>query len=314
MTEWPTVTVIVPHYNDPLGLDKCLTALAAQSYPSTRMRVIVGDNASPQGLSAIRAVAGDRAEVVLVEERGAGPARNGAVALAASEVLAFTDSDCVPEPQWLEEGVRALRDYDFVGGHVTVLVDDEQRMTPTEAFERVFAFDFKTYIERKGFTGSGNLFCPLSLFRTVGGFRVGISEDWEWSKRAQKHGFRLGYAPRAIVGHPGRRTWSELTNKWRRLNVETFGLSAGVSGRRMRWFLRSLALPASAVVHTPRVLFSPKLSGISHRLGGLRVLYAIRIWRMFDAIALLGREGAPIAPNPGHAADAALDPSSTARS
>ena len=283
----PTVTVIVPHYNDLERLDICLAALAAQTYPSDLVRVIVADNASPQGIEAVRQAARGRAEVVLVEERGAGPARNGAAALATSEVLAFTDSDCVPEPQWLDAGVSALASYDFVGGHVTVLVEDEDRMTPTEAFERVFAFDFKTYIERKGFTGSGNLFCPRTLFETVGGFRVGVSEDWEWSKRAQSHGFRLGYEPRAVVGHPARRTWDELTRKWRRVNSETFGLSEGQRGRKLKWLLRTLALPASAVVHTPRVLLSPKLHHPSQRVGALGVLYAIRLWRLQDALTLL---------------------------
>jgi GT2 family glycosyltransferase len=283
----PTVTVIVPHYNDLERLDMCLAALGAQTYPAGLVRVIVADNNSPQGIEAVRKAAGGRAEVVLVEERGAGPARNGAVALATSELLAFTDSDCLPEAQWLEAGIGALARYDFVGGHVSVLVDDEDRMTPTEAFERVFAFDFKTYIERKGFTGSGNLFCPRSLFETVGGFWVGISEDYEWSKRAQSHGFRLGYEPRAVVGHPARRDWDELTRKWRRVNAETFGLSQGRPGRKFKWLLRTLALPASALAHTPKVLTSPKLHRFSQRWGALRVLYAIRLWRLQDALGLL---------------------------
>jgi cellulose synthase/poly-beta-1,6-N-acetylglucosamine synthase-like glycosyltransferase len=279
--------VVVPHFNDLDRLDLCLQALAAQTYPAQKLQVIVADNGSPQGINAVTECVAGRAKVILVTERGAGPARNGAVEMAASEILAFTDSDCVPEPQWISEGVRGLRDYDFVGGHVRVLVEDEQRMTPTEAFERVFAFDFKAYIERKGFTGSGNLFCALSLFQTVGGFRVGVSEDWEWSKRAQSHGFRLGYAPRAVVGHPARRNWRELVRKWRRVNIETFGLSAGQPGRRLRWLLRSLALPPSALVHMPRALFSPKLHKPSQRLNAVSVLFAIRLWRLIDGIALI---------------------------
>ncbi|HLZ75554.1 glycosyltransferase [Phenylobacterium sp.] len=290
MSEQPTVSVIIPHFNDLVNLDICLAALRAQTYPAGRLQIIVADNASPQGLDAVQAAAGDRAQVVLVEERGAGPARNGGVAKATGEVLAFIDSDCVADPRWIEEGVAALSRFDFVGGQVTVLVSDEQRMTPVEAWERVFAFDFKTYIEKKGFTGSGNLFCPRSLFETVAGFRAGISEDYEWSKRAQSCGFKLGYAPKAIVGHPARRNWEELTRKWRRLNIETYGLSAGRPGRRLRWFLRSLLLPLSAVAHTPKVLTNPGLHTFGQRLGALRVLYAIRLWRVVDSWAVLGRD------------------------
>lgn len=286
----PTVSVIIPHYNDLEGLQTCLRALAQQTYPLSRVEIIVADNNSRCGLEQVRAVAGQSAMVILAEEQGAGPARNAAVARSSNQILAFTDSDCVPERGWLEAGVRALQDYDFVGGHVSVLVGDEMAMTPTEAFERVFAFDFKTYIEKKGFTGSGNLFCARSLFDHVGGFRVGISEDYEWSKRAQSFGYRLGYAPLAVVGHPARRDWSELTRKWRRLNVETYGLSEGRPGRRFRWLMRSLLLPASAIVHTPRVLLSRKLHTAAQRLGGVCVLYAIRVWRMIDALKLLLRD------------------------
>lgn len=290
-SEKPQVTVVVPHYNDLVRLEICLQALGAQTYPADRVRVIIADNASPQGLEAVQAVAGSRAEVILVEEKGAGPARNGAAALATAPVLAFTDSDCVPEPQWLEAGVSALERFDFVGGHVSVLVEDESRVTPTEAFERVFAFDFKTYIEKKGFTGSGNLFCPRALFETVGGFRAGISEDYEWSKRALSHGYRLGYEPRAVVGHPARRNWGELTRKWQRVNAETYGLSRGRRWRRLRWGLRSLLLPVSAVAHTPKVLLSSKLRGLGQRAGALAVLYGIRLWRLRDALGLLHNEG-----------------------
>lgn len=301
----PTVSVIIPHYNDLEALDVCLRAVAAQTYPSDRVEVIVADNNSRCGLEQVRAVAAGRAKVILAEEQGAGPARNCAVAQALHEILAFTDSDCVPEPQWLEEGVRALSDYDFVGGHVSVLVEDEANMTPSEAFERVFAFDFKTYIERKGFAGSGNLFCSKALFEQVGGFRVGISEDYEWSKRAQTFGHRLGYAPRAAVGHPARKSWSELTRKWRRLNSETYALSEGRPWRRLRWLIRSLALPASAVAHTPRVLLSPKLNSFSQRMGGVGVLYAIRLWRLANALKLLVEDDGARRSRPPPAATAA---------
>ena len=68
-----------------------------------------------------------------------------------------------------------------------------------------------------------------ALFDAVGGFRVGVSEDTEWCERARVAGYRIGYAPAAVVGHPARRTWDELLAKWRRLNVESFNLFAHAS-------------------------------------------------------------------------------------
>jgi cellulose synthase/poly-beta-1,6-N-acetylglucosamine synthase-like glycosyltransferase len=295
----PLVSVIIPHYSDLRGLELCLRALDAQTYGRERIQIIVADNASPEGAVRIAEVINGRAELVVVEDRGAGPARNGGAARARGEIFAFTDSDCVPDPAWIEEGIAALANFDFVGGRVTVLVDDEAAMTAVEAFERVFAFDFKTYIEKKGFTGAGNLFCSSALFGKVGGFKAGLSEDVEWSRRAVAAGYRLGYAPHAIVGHPARRTWPELTRKWRRLNQETFALSTGQRLRRLKWLIRSLALPASAIVHTPRVLKSQDLLSTGQRAQAVCTLFRIRLWRLGHAIALLLTSSSFRATGPG---------------
>jgi glycosyltransferase involved in cell wall biosynthesis len=112
ISDLPFVSVIVPHYRDLAGLNLCLSALAAQTYPKDRFEVVVADNASPEGPELVGEAIGGRARLVVVSERGAGPARNGGVAVAKAAVLAFTDSDCVPEPQWLIEGIRALDRYD----------------------------------------------------------------------------------------------------------------------------------------------------------------------------------------------------------
>jgi GT2 family glycosyltransferase len=286
----PAVSVIIPHYSDLKGLNLCLEALERQTFARERFEIVVADNASPEGEAAVSAVIAGRARLVVVREKGAGPARNGGVKASKGEILAFIDSDCQAEPEWLAEGLRALDNYDFIGGRVKVLVDDLQRMTSAEAFERVFAFDFKTYITKKGFTGAGNLFCPRSLFDQVGGFRTGLSEDLEWSHRARAAGFRLGYAPRAVVGHPARRTWPELRAKWRRVNVETWGLSAGAKNRRLKWLLRNLAMPISALVHSPKVLASRELYTLRQRVQALGMLYRLRLWRLFDSLRLLVRE------------------------
>lgn len=289
----PFVSIIVPHYNDLGGLALCMRTLAAQTYPRDRWELIVADNASPQGLTPVQEVVGDLGRVILVETKGAGPARNGAVEHAKGEILAFIDSDCRADANWLEEGVKALQDYDLVGGKVTIVVQDPATVTPVEAFECVFGFNFEMYINRMGFTGAGNLFCSRRLFDHVGGFKNGMSEDVEWSRRAVAMGHRLGYAPRAEVAHPARRTWEELIRKWRRVNAELFLLAAGARGSRVRWLVRALAMPLSAVAHTPRVLSSPQLHGLGQRIGALKVLYAIRFWRMFDGLALLGRPADP---------------------
>lgn len=291
MSAPPKVSVVIPHYHDLEGLRLCLAALARQTYPRGDFEIVVADNNSPEGEAAVAAVIKDQARLITVVEKGAGPARNGGVAISRGEILAFTDSDCVPEPEWLEQGLLALADYDFVGGRVTVLVDDVDAMTDAEAFERVFAFDFETYITRKGFTGAGNLFCARRVFDDVGGFRVGVSEDLEWSHRARSKGYGLGYAPLAIVGHPARRTWAQLSGKWRRVNAETYALYLERSAGRFKWFVRSLALPLSAIVHSPKVFTSDQLGSLGQRGQALSMLFRLRSWRLGHALALLLGKG-----------------------
>ncbi len=289
----PRVSIIVPHYNDLARLDLCLDALGSQTYPAAALEIIVADNESPAGEAEVQRVVEGRATLVTVAERGAGPARNGAVAHATGDVLAFIDADCVAEPDWIAQGVEALGRGDLVGGQVRVLVRDEAAMSGPEAFERVFAFDFKTYIEKKKFTGAGNMFCRREVFETVGGFGKEISEDVEWSRRAQSLGFSLIYEPQAIVGHPARVTWDELIAKWRRINRETFALSSRMRGGRWSWLARTLAMPLSVLIHLPVIWSSPKLSAADQRARASITLVRIRLWRMVDGLRLLLLPGKP---------------------
>jgi GT2 family glycosyltransferase len=289
MTKAPTISVIVPHYNDLARLDICLSALERQTYPADNVEIIVSDNASSCGPEAVRTAIAGRARLTVTPEPGAGAARNGGVELARGQILAFTDCDCQPEPDWLTQGLAALEHYDFVGGAMKVLVDDPANLTPAEAFERVFAFDNASYVKRKGFTVTANLFCRRAVFEAVGGFLVGVSEDIEWSHRATAAGYRIGYAPEAVVGHPARRTWQELITKWRRLNAEQFGLIKDRPLGRWRWLARNALLPASVLVHTPKVMLSARLSSFNQRLGALGVLYRMRLWRLADAAQLVAR-------------------------
>ena len=282
----PQVSVVIPHYRDLAGLDRCLRALSKQDFPAAEFEIVVADNNSPEGRDEIAKVISGRARLVVVHEPGAGPARNGAVEIARGEILAFTDSDCVPEPSWLREGIAALEHHDFIGGKVVVLVDDLYRMTSVEAFERVFAFDFKSYNEKKGFTGAGNLFCKRNVFDRVGGFRAQVSEDVEWSHRATSLGLKLGYAPKAVVGHPARRSWDQLKSKWKRVNAETYKLYCERPAGRAIWIFRTALLPLSALVHTPKIFFSDDLKTLSQRLAAMKVLWTIRCWRFADALSL----------------------------
>jgi glycosyltransferase involved in cell wall biosynthesis len=288
----PTVTVIVPHYADLAGLDLCLSRLAAQSYPADRFAIIVGDNGSPCGKEAVAATIAGRAMLVIEPRKGAGLARNAAAAQASGDILAFIDSDCQAQPGWLSAGVAALADAGLVGGAVTIIAPEQRDHNGVEAFEATFAFAMRAYVEVKGFAGSGNLFVRRADFARVGGFVTGKSEDMEWSHRATALGLRLRFCAAALVAHPPRRNWAELTAKWRRVSAELYGIAAPRPLGRWRWALRSLVMPLSAVAHLPRMLTQPGLSWPA-RLRGAAVLVAIRCWRMGYGLKLALRPPPP---------------------
>ena len=286
----PKVSIIVPHYGDPAPLDRCLTALAAQDYDRDDYEIVVADNLSPQGGEAISAVVAGRARLIIATERGAGPARNAGVAAAQGAYLAFTDSDCIPAPDWLANGLKALDSNDFVGGRMIVSRETDGAKSGAEAFEQVFAFDNEDYVLNKGFTVTANLFCPRALFDRVGGFRVGVSEDLEWCLRARDMGYRIGYAPAAVVAHPARRDWPALLTKWRRINREMYHLTAAAPRGRLVWLARTWALPLSIAAHAPRIATSRHLAGTGERLSALGPLVRLRMWRFADAHRLLLKE------------------------
>ncbi|MCD2315546.1 glycosyltransferase [Sphingomonas sp. IC-11] len=280
------VSVIVPHYNDLQGLDRCLAALTAQSLPRDRYEIVVADNMSPRGEAAVREVIGQRAQLVLAREKGAGPARNAATPVAQGRLFAFTDSDCVPDSGWLAAGVAALEAYDIVGGAMSLLFSGREK-SGAEAYEAVFAFNNRRYVEREGFSVTANLFCRREVYSATGPFHVGMSEDRDWCLRARALGFRLGYAPAARVAHPARSDWRALHAKWHRLNAELYANTLMTPRGRLRWLASTAAMPLSILAHLPRVLTSPALAGTVERRRGAATLARLRLWRFADGMLRL---------------------------
>lgn len=285
------VSVIIPHYDDLANLDLCLAQLEGQAPPGATVDIVVADNNSRCGIDAVRAVARDRARVIPAPIQGAGPARNAGVAATTGEVLAFIDSDCRAQKGWLADGLAALEHADLVGGTVRVSVDDPLRPNPVEAFEQVFAFDNRSYVLKKGFSGTGNLFTRRAVFEAVGGFRTVVSEDADWSHRATAAGFRLAFAADAVVTHPARRTWAELLRRWRRLTREMYALERERGRGGLAWAVRALVVLISPGPHAFKVLAHPDLPDLRARLGAIGVLIAIRAQRAGDMIGLLAGRG-----------------------
>jgi glycosyltransferase involved in cell wall biosynthesis len=290
------ISVIIPHLDSLDDLERCVAALEAQSQPRASFEIIVADNGSACGISAVQARV-PSARVILVAERGAGPARNAGVAVSSGQVLAFTDSDCVPDREWLAAGVAALDGADIIGGAMRVSVADPASMTGAEAFETVFAFNNQMYVKRDGFSVTANILTTRAVFDSAGPFAKGISEDVAWCRAATARGYRLAYAENAIVTHPARANDTELERKWQRLTAESYVLWRSESGSRAGWLLRAVAVLVSPLVHAWRIIASDRLPDTATRLRALETLVGIRTLRsLWMAGQALARPAAPNAP------------------
>ena len=215
----PIFSVIIPHLNQPEGLEKCLSSLASQSLDSALFEVIVVDNGSSASIEPIVArFPGMRALRELTP--GPGPARNCGARAAAGSILAFLDADCRAHPNWLtvaNEKMKKSGVDNILGGDVRIISDDGHGHSGIDAYERVFGFRFKLYIEEHGYSGTGNLIVTKENFERVGPFvGIALAEDVEWGGRARRQGFRFRYVPDLIVFHPARNSMHELRVKWDR--------------------------------------------------------------------------------------------------
>ncbi|HEX3148110.1 MAG TPA: glycosyltransferase [Gemmataceae bacterium] len=101
----PRVSVVVCTYNGGKTLDQCLQSLAAVEYPD--YEVIVVDDGSTDDTGDILARFPE-IKAIRQPNRGLSVARNVGLAEASGEIVAYTDSDCFADPDWLTHLVYQL--------------------------------------------------------------------------------------------------------------------------------------------------------------------------------------------------------------
>lgn len=210
----PLVSVIVPARNAERRLPRLLDALGSQTLDRDRYEVLVVDDASSDGTFEAIEASGVATPIRLDEHGGPYVGRNAAAAAARGRVLAFTDTDCDPVPDWLERGVDALErlDADLVVGKIDMLVDAEAPAVALVDFIR--NFDQESSAER-GFGATANLFVRRETFDSSGGFNAALMAggDSEFGQRAVATGARIAYADDCVVRHAARRRPRQLARK-----------------------------------------------------------------------------------------------------
>lgn len=197
-------SVVVPTFNRPDLLDRCLHALVEQEIaPCTYEIVIVDDAASDATCLQVEtwaAVARKRGTCIrYVATCGAGgpaTARNAGWWAARGDIIAFTDDDCIPQPGWLAAGLSAcIGDIAAVDGRVVMPLPSR----PTDYEKNAAGLEQAEFV-------TASCFYRRSVLERTGGFdeqfRLAWREDSDLFFRVLDLGLPVGQAPDAVVLHP----------------------------------------------------------------------------------------------------------------
>lgn len=239
------VSVIVPTYRDWDRLALCLDALRRQTYPETLVEILIVNN-DPQAMLPASLELAPNARLLEEERPGSYAARNRGLEEASGDLIAFTDSDCVPEPDWIANAVveaGGLANKKFrITGPVRMFRDPRGSWLAWK-FESVTAFNQKHNV-RKGVAVTANLIVSRVVFERVGVFDAALFSggDVAWNRLASQLGVPLVHSDKVVVNHPARVSMKEILNKSRRV----FGggyVQAQRERRRMVYVLRHLVPP-----------------------------------------------------------------------
>jgi len=283
----PFYSIIIPTYARPVQLAECLEALARLEFPRESFDVIVVDDGSASPLEGLVQRFRDHLDISLVTAAHAGPAaaRNRGADRATGRFFAFTDDDCRPAPDWLHAlAVRcaAVPDH-IVGGRTVNALPGNPYATTSQLILDVAYAHYNAEGAAAKFFASNNLTIPADRFRAIGGFNANFttSEDRELCDRWLHHGYRMTYAPEAVVYHAHalslRRFWCQHFGYGR--GAWRFHHIRAQRGSRFEpdWiFYRRLGVAPLAKVRGPRMPIIAALLLLSQVANGAGFFYERR--------------------------------------
>ena len=214
------VSIVVPVRDAVDDLPALTRALTSQTVNGGRTEILFVDNGSTDGSAEwLRHNLPPHAKLLFSSGRpNAYAARNAGVEQARGRVLAFTDADCRPEPDWVERGLRALQDRLRVAGRVVVQASTARSLVEDLDMSR---FLRQERFVQEAFGATANLFVHRRLFERIGLFdeRLRSGADHEFGVRAAAAGVTIGYADDAVVRHRARRQFVALWRKAHRVGV-----------------------------------------------------------------------------------------------
>jgi glycosyltransferase involved in cell wall biosynthesis len=278
------VSVIVPARNARDDVRRLCDALRLQTIPADAFELLIVDDGSTDETGAVISAEPLARLISLPKGMGPYPARNVAAAQASGDVLAFTDADVVPAPDWLERGLKAFEvtDVDLIAGGIRIPL--AKRPSAVSMVDAARHLDQERYVAL-GYGVTANMWVRKAVFEELGGFneRILSGGDGEFGRRARDAGKRLVYVPDARVDHPPREAPAELIRKGFRIGVGGSQQSLYAAGDRARppWQWPRIYLPRRRLEGLHR------LEASGHRPGRLKQLQLLLVEYVFLTVPVI---------------------------
>ena len=197
------ISVIIPTFNSAKELTKCLESFKTQTLSNENFEVIVVDDGSNDGTKD--AAAKYPVRYIYQQNRGPAAARNNGANQAQGEIILFTDADCVPQPNWIEEMIKPLDDPQVVGVKGVYKTRQKElvaRLVQIEyehKYERMKKFKYIDFIDTYSAGYRKDIFLKYNGFDER--YPKASVEDQEFSFRLSHDGHKMVFNPDAVVFH-----------------------------------------------------------------------------------------------------------------
>jgi len=166
-----SISVIIPFHNTGRTIGACIAGLRAQRFPPPQYEVIMIDNNSTDGSAEI-VKRNPWFKLLQEKQQGSYAARNTGIKEARGDIIAFTDSDCVPAQNWLKTIAAA-----FVNPNISIVLGSNSLAGKSPFLSLLAAYEneknnyiFNSKIKEIYFGRAGNMAVRKKLFQEVGLF------------------------------------------------------------------------------------------------------------------------------------------------
>ncbi len=212
------MSIIIPTLNGASRIGTCLDALLPQVAGRDAEILVVNDGSTDNTAEVVERYSGIR----LITQANAGPAaaRNRGAREARGKIILFTDDDCVPMLDWLDAMIEPFADPEVVGVRGVYRTHQERLAARFVQIEYEDRYRLMAGLPRIDFVDTYSAAFRRDLFLEMTGydisFPVASAEDIELSYRMSARGWKMKFAPAAIVYHTHPDTlWRYLKKKYK---------------------------------------------------------------------------------------------------